>query len=76
VCVCVQCDGHAIFLFAELELGSDCSNVIGEQVCKDANAVCSNGTCACGSNYYDNNGIAPNGICQPSKFTSTLSCIH
>jgi hypothetical protein len=76
VCVCVQFDGHVFFLFAELELGTTCSTVTVEQVCKDANAVCSNGKCACGSNYYDDNGAAPNGTCLLSKFTSILSCIH
>ncbi|KAL3881905.1 hypothetical protein ACJMK2_028292, partial [Sinanodonta woodiana] len=36
-----------------------------EKICKDPNAVCTGGTCACGSNYYDDNGATRAGTCQP-----------
>ncbi|KAL3881773.1 hypothetical protein ACJMK2_028167, partial [Sinanodonta woodiana] len=48
----------------KLYLGSNCTAVTGEHVCKDSNATCSNDKCACGSDYYDDNGATLNGTCQ------------
>ncbi|KAK3599321.1 hypothetical protein CHS0354_009805 [Potamilus streckersoni] len=58
----------------QVNLGSSCSAVVGEQVCKDPNAACINGKCTCGSNYYDNNGDVLAGACQ-LKVDLGSSCV-
>jgi len=47
----------------EKDLGSSCGE---NSQCNDSNAICSNTTCTCPANFYDDNGGTQGGNCQLS----------
>ena len=65
------------FLFAEVALGEICTRASGvNDSCNDTYAYCgSEDRCVCKSDFYNNKGKTPGGVCMNRKFFKFVSYI-